>query len=804
MDSQRSLLLNPNDNARQTKQVPKSQHKVLMNKYFVMREIGHGSQGKVFLANDLDSNALVVVKQLNISSIKTWKEYELFHRESEVLRTLDIDGIAKFYDGIECLDDDPPCSYIVQEYIKGVSLQKMIDDGHRFTINDVYDILIQLLEIVDKLQKHDPPIIHRDIKPSNLMITFENGKGMKVTVIDFGAVANPQLKGGGSTVAGTFGYMPPEQLTGKPCPASDIYAIGALAVQLLCGKSPADIPSKGFRLIFEPLIQDKPHELVSLLGRMLEPKTEERLADIKEIIESFKKFRAGNYKDSGAQKSDRASNHAYASEYEQDLEDVVFFGDPENMKLWQRLPDQTPRAIPGIYHSYLKKLITPIPKVPEQPKETSFWTQRRRKYESKYNFYHWIFNIPSTSGEWAAFVAGWLFLVVLVILALSFILMIALNSHQIFNISMYFLVATFILYIIYCVTSSIVELSDSSSEFYKAWNNDNHLSQSPENSNSNTSGSDLKANYDIIANCIINGRKSIATIHDIQYLPLKTCVQNKNLLICDDPTFVIKYTFNPPDDKRKEDLIHLFYTHTDPNQFLKIGEPIPILYYIDNHYFYDEVHSIPYPFVLNDYKKIDQYLGSSSSERTSIQSYSNETANDIIKQFKQTNSLMEKKFILNQINTKRFDDQNRDILYKFIQTVLLDNKQATLHDICVTSIINLYGLGSQDSHDETYYAIRADEIKCVSNAFAKYLNHEPKSIFPSIWGLNEILSTCENCLNMCTFFCKDFWFALANVYKSPDAPTKVKQAIKSFSDRNPILSTLRNMMYGDDIHSDLI
>ena len=106
-------------------------------------------------------------------------------KEAEILEKLTIHGVARFYDAIDCLDDNPPCSYIIQEYIPGISLQKMISDGHRFRMDDVYDILIQTLEIIYQLHTHEPPVIHRDIKPSNLMITTDNNGQFKVTIIDF-------------------------------------------------------------------------------------------------------------------------------------------------------------------------------------------------------------------------------------------------------------------------------------------------------------------------------------------------------------------------------------------------------------------------------------------------------------------------------------------------------------------------------------------------------------------------------------------------------------------------------------------
>ena len=99
----------------------------------------------------------------------------------------------------------------------------MLKAKHRFLDESIYDIIAQVLRILQSLHEHQPPVIHRDIKPSNLMLTpVDNGK-YKVTLLDFGAVANPQIQTGGSTVAGTFGYMPPEQLMGQAQPGSDIY-----------------------------------------------------------------------------------------------------------------------------------------------------------------------------------------------------------------------------------------------------------------------------------------------------------------------------------------------------------------------------------------------------------------------------------------------------------------------------------------------------------------------------------------------------------------------------------------------------
>ncbi|MBO4351184.1 MAG: serine/threonine protein kinase, partial [Proteobacteria bacterium] len=328
----------------------------LSDRYCFKQIIGRGTQGTVYRAKRLKDGTDVAIKQLNVHSVKTWKEYELFHREASVLESLDIRGIARFYEAIDCLEDEPPCSYIVQEWIKGKSVQQMLNEGHRFTMTEVYDILIQTLEILKKLHRHEPPIIHRDIKPSNLMLTpSETNSSYRVTLIDFGAVANPQVQGGGSTMAGTYGYMPPEQLMGAPTPACDIYALAAVGVQLFTGIAPTNLPTKDFTLIFEPEMQSKPHELVSLLRQMLNPKAEDRLTDIQAIIDRLEQFKIGNYK------IVTKNTHTLGIEYEDKLHELTSVFDPGAIELWKDLPDASPRIVPFAYQQQLNNETGSIP-----------------------------------------------------------------------------------------------------------------------------------------------------------------------------------------------------------------------------------------------------------------------------------------------------------------------------------------------------------------------------------------------------------------------------------------------------------
>ena len=119
-------------------------------------------------------------------------------------------------------------------------------------------------------------------------IKTQDADHFEVYLIDFGAVANPQVQGGGSTVAGTYGYMPPEQLQGMAGIEADYYALGATALHLLTGISPATMESKTFELQFDDVIAQKApktsKQCRELLHLLLAPCVEERPKNAHELL----------------------------------------------------------------------------------------------------------------------------------------------------------------------------------------------------------------------------------------------------------------------------------------------------------------------------------------------------------------------------------------------------------------------------------------------------------------------------------------------------------------------------------------
>ena len=519
----------------------------LADRYKFVRALGEGAQGKVFLAQRLLDGKQVAIKQLCIDSIKTWKEYTLFHREAEVLEGLDIRGVVKFYEACDCLDATPPCSYIVQEYIDGMSLKQALASGYRFSLNRAYDLMLQLIDILEKLHTHEPPVIHRDIKPSNLILQNLETDQFQVCLIDFGAVANPKVQSGGSTVAGTFGYMSPEQMIGRATPQSDTYALAALFAYIISGVDPAEMKTQDLRLIIDPYVENHPVALVETLRRMLEPSIEHRLSDYDELRRRFNQFKAGRYDlqdESGPQLSE--------AELIRRLKDVKYLCQPQNMEIWQALPDQPQKRGKFPIDLWTNPRFAEYPlKRPLERENSSMFDPAMRIGNMDVPY----INMVMFPGILPLVLIGyWIF---------DFVTSPTGDMNWIGTIKV---IGVFIL--IACVFQII--------SMYKR--------KMPKGRNIRGRLPWIESyNYKEPLQCVVHGdiyehgRKTIATITSIAYIPA-TLSQINIFHVEVPPTFRIFYKFNPPDDAFEEDIIHSIDIHRDPTGLFKVGDVLPILY----------------------------------------------------------------------------------------------------------------------------------------------------------------------------------------------------------------------------------
>ena len=273
------------------------QHPALDGKYALTRRLGQGSQGQMFLAQDLNGRE-VAIKAYDIARMANWKATELFEREMETMLRLNINGVPKCYETIDASGADRPFYFIVQEFVPGESLLEKLNARHRFDMDSLCGIMRRVVEILDQLATHSPPVIHRDIKPSNIMLTPKN----EVFLVDFGASVRNTYRMGGSTFAGTAGYMAPEQAMGEASPASDIYGLGATMVHLVCNTAPYDMNQNALKIDFYPHLPPTAQPwLIALLTAMINPLQTHRPAhsEILYVLE---------YKDVSALKKDGMSS----------------------------------------------------------------------------------------------------------------------------------------------------------------------------------------------------------------------------------------------------------------------------------------------------------------------------------------------------------------------------------------------------------------------------------------------------------------------------------------------------------------
>ena len=207
---------------------------VLAQRYRIQRLLGRGGMGAVYLADDEVLHDLVALKV--ISSAYASDEVAMiarFRREAANARKVSSPYVIRIHDLGEAR---PGLLYLSMEYFAGRTLADIVAQRGVVPLSDVTDLLRQICDGLEAA--HQAGVIHRDLKPGNILV----GERGAVKIIDFG-LATTTLAGDSLTATGamlgTPNYMAPEQVRGKPVDArTDVYALGALAYHLVCGRPP--------------------------------------------------------------------------------------------------------------------------------------------------------------------------------------------------------------------------------------------------------------------------------------------------------------------------------------------------------------------------------------------------------------------------------------------------------------------------------------------------------------------------------------------------------------------------------------
>jgi serine/threonine protein kinase len=272
-----------------------------LGRYELLKLLGKGGMGAVYLAHDDQLHRLVAVKIPHFGGPNQFNLRDRFLREARVAATLSHPNLCPVHD---CGEIDSVL-YLSMAYLEGRPLSKFIRSGQPLPPRAVVAVVRQLALAMQ--EAHTKGVIHRDLKPANIMITPRK----QPVIMDFGLARRTDIEDLHLTqsgmLMGTPAYMPPEQLnsdTKAMGPGTDIYALGVILYELLSGKPPFQGPLGELmtRIMTEtppPLVRsraDLPPALDAICAKALAKKPADRFASMAEFAAALGDYLHGRYR----------------------------------------------------------------------------------------------------------------------------------------------------------------------------------------------------------------------------------------------------------------------------------------------------------------------------------------------------------------------------------------------------------------------------------------------------------------------------------------------------------------------------
>jgi serine/threonine-protein kinase len=252
-----------------------------VGKYQILSNLGSGGFGTVFLAKDTWIDKKVAIKVPHRQS----GDFDELLQEPRLLAALDHANIV----GILTAEKVDGVFFIVMEYVKGESLEGILDREKSLDVPRAMNYAVQILKGVE--HAHRATILHRDLRPANVLVS-ESGV---VKVADFGT-SRLLEKSHATTVIGSPPYMAPEQFQGRAVLASDIYSVGVILYQMLTGTLPyfSPNPAQIERMVAQgrctpPRLRNSqiPKEISDIVMKALTPQVAERYQRAGELLEDM-------------------------------------------------------------------------------------------------------------------------------------------------------------------------------------------------------------------------------------------------------------------------------------------------------------------------------------------------------------------------------------------------------------------------------------------------------------------------------------------------------------------------------------
>jgi len=264
----------------------------LGHQYEIVRQLGRGGMGAVYLARERSLERFVAIKVLRPDLADAAEARERFRREARIAARLSHPGILPLH----TFGEVGGLWYFVMGYVRGVTLGERLRAEGRLPIAHVHRILAELADALDCAHRNG--IIHRDIKPSNILLDDESGRAI---LADFGVSkvqdGTDALTATG-VVVGTPSYMSPEQALGAADvdERSDIYSLGAVGYTMVAGREPfADVHADDmaqWRVVHDPkplsaLVSSVPVALEAVISRSMARSREARFADARSFKDAL-------------------------------------------------------------------------------------------------------------------------------------------------------------------------------------------------------------------------------------------------------------------------------------------------------------------------------------------------------------------------------------------------------------------------------------------------------------------------------------------------------------------------------------
>jgi len=219
---------------------------ILNNRFLIVRFIARGGMGEVYEAEDQELREKVAIKTIRQDLMNQPRFLQTFRREVHLAKQVTHPNVCRIYDFFRHTDADGEGVFVSMEFLSGETLAERIKRAGRMTIQEALPIILQMAEALNAA--HAAGILHRDFKPGNvILVSSSKMQGIRAVVTDFGLAFDPSDSGTGATIdssrgmVGTPAYMAPEQIEGcEFTAASDIYALGLVAYEMLTGRTPFD------------------------------------------------------------------------------------------------------------------------------------------------------------------------------------------------------------------------------------------------------------------------------------------------------------------------------------------------------------------------------------------------------------------------------------------------------------------------------------------------------------------------------------------------------------------------------------